>query len=117
MVQCEYKCEEWFHIECLGIKKHQTKNDIKLKCVGCRALYKEDSVGYFFWDSHAKITEYALEELVAEGRGLGVETTEMKKLEILNVKMLEWKAAVKDMLRKVCETSGEDLPALEPPLY
>ena len=74
-------------------------------------------MGYFFWDSHAKITEYAFEELVAEGRGLGVETTEMKKLEILNVKMLEWKAAVKDMLRKVCETSGEDLPALEPPLY
>ena len=40
MVQCEDRCEEWFHIECLGIKKHQTKNDIKLVCVGCRSLYR-----------------------------------------------------------------------------
>ena len=60
MVQCEYRREEWFHIECLGIKKHQTKTDIKLKCVGCRTLYKEESIGHFFWDSHAKVTEYAL---------------------------------------------------------
>lgn len=117
MIQCEYKCQEWFHIECLGIKKHQTKSDIQLKCVGCRSLYKEDSVGYFFWDSHAKLTEYALLELVEEGRSLGVETPEMKKLEILNTKIQGWKAAVKDMLRKVCETNGDDLPALEPPLY
>jgi hypothetical protein len=117
MVQCEDRCEEWFHIECLGIKKHQTKNDLKLACVGCRSLYRHEPLGYFFWDSHAKITEYALEELVAEGRGLGVETAEMKKLEVLYTKMIEWKSAVKDMLRKVCETNGEDLPALEPPLY
>jgi hypothetical protein len=41
----------------------------------------------------------------------------MKKLEILNTKIQGWKAAVKDMLRKVCETNGDDLPALEPPLY
>ena len=60
MIQCEHKCTEWFHIECLGIKKHQTKSDSRWKCVGCKALYKEDSLGYFFWDSHAKITEYAL---------------------------------------------------------
>ena len=40
----------------------------------------------------------------------------MKKLEVLYTKMIEWKSAVKDMLRKVCETNGEDLPALEPPL-
>ncbi len=102
MVQCEDRCEEWFHIECLGIKKHQTKNDIKLICVGCRSLYHHDPLGYFFWDSHSKITEYALEELVAEGRALGVETVEMRKLEILYTKMIEWKSAVKDMLRKVC---------------
>lgn len=80
MIQCEYKCTEWFHIECLGIKKHQTKSDVKWRCVGCKALYKEDSLGYFYWDSHAKITEYALNELVEEGRNLGVDTHELKKL-------------------------------------
>ena len=41
MVQCEHKCEEWFHIECLGIKKHQTKSALQLICIGCRALYKK----------------------------------------------------------------------------
>ncbi len=90
----------------MGIKKHQTKSDVKWRCVGCKALYKEDSQGYFFWDSHAKITEYALIELVEEGRSLGVETHELEKLEILYSKINEWKASVKDMLRKVCETNG-----------
>jgi hypothetical protein len=43
---------------------------------------------------------------------LGVETIEMKKLDILHGKMMDWKANVKDMLRKVCESNGDDLPAL-----
>ena len=66
MMQCEHKCEEWFHIECLGIKKHQTKTE--LRCVGCRALYKEEPSGYFFWDTHAKMTEYALDELFQKAK-------------------------------------------------
>ena len=111
MVQCEDGCEEWFHIECHGIKKHQAKYDIKLVCVGCCSLYRHEPVGYFFWDSHAKITEYALEELVAEGRSLCVETIEIKKLEVLYTKIIEWKSAVKDMLQKVRKTNGEDLPS------
>jgi hypothetical protein len=40
--------------------------------------------------------------LVEEGRGLGVETIEMKKLEILYTKMSQWKYGVKDMLKKIC---------------
>ena len=53
---------------------------MRWKCVGCKALYKEDSVGYFYWDSHAKITDYALTELIEEGRELEVDTQELKKL-------------------------------------
>ena len=26
MVNCE-ECDEWYHIECVGIKKHQAKSD------------------------------------------------------------------------------------------
>jgi hypothetical protein len=91
MIQCEHKCTEWFHIECLGIKKHQTKSDIRWKCVGCKALYKEESLGYFFWDSHSKISYYALKELVEEGRLLEVDTQELKKLEVLYTKVEKWR--------------------------
>ena len=56
-------------------------------------------------------------QLHAEGRLLGVETLELKKFEILWTKMREWKAAVKEILRRVCETTPEQLPNLEIPLY
>jgi hypothetical protein len=46
-----------------------------------------------------------------------VETPEIKKLELLYAKVQSWKTSVKDILRKVCETNGEDLPVLETPLY
>ncbi len=60
MVECE-QCEEWYHIECVGIKKHQAKNDENYLCVGCKSLTEgyEGNYGYF-WDHHQKITEYAL---------------------------------------------------------
>jgi len=32
-------------------------------------------------------------------------------------KIETWKTTVKDMLLKICETNGEDLPALEGALY
>lgn len=58
-----------------------------------------------------------MDELVEEGRSLGVETHELKKLEILYMKTKEWKESVKEMLKKVCETNGDDLHLLEPALY
>ena len=70
-----------------------------------------------FWDTHAKITEHALDQLHQEGQLLGVETIELKKLDIIWGKMVEWKEAVKEMLRRVCDITPEQLPALETPLY
>ena len=37
-------------------------------------------MGNFYWDSHTKISEYALEEIVEEGENLGVQTQQMKKI-------------------------------------
>jgi hypothetical protein len=57
MIGCE-NCEEWFHIECIGIKKHQAKNEEKYLCVACKSLmdeFNEAPLGYF-WDHYSKIS-------------------------------------------------------------
>lgn len=49
------------------------------------------SQGAFYWDYHSKISEYALEEIVSEGKNLGVFTQQLKKVNIVYEKMIEWK--------------------------
>ena len=45
-------------------------------------------MGSFYWDTHHKITEYAFEEIVQEGENLGVFTQQIKKIKIVEEKML-----------------------------
>ena len=37
MMQCE-QCEEWFHTECVGIRKSYVKNVKEYFCVACSKL-------------------------------------------------------------------------------
>lgn len=102
MVQCETKCSEWFHIECIGVKKHQARGDSSCYiCVGCSSLYNLKSQGSFYWDYHSKISEYAMEEIVNEGRNLGVFTQQLKKINTVYEKMLSWKKDANELISNI----------------
>lgn len=120
MLLCEEKnCEEWFHIECIGIKKHQVKQDLLYKCVGCNSLKGEKSLGNFYWDTHSKITQYAFEEIVNEGKNLGVHTQQLKKICTIQERMIQWKEAATKIIDKVMHDSltNTDIKVFEKNLY
>jgi hypothetical protein len=119
MIQCEGKCEEWYHIECIGVKRHQAKGENSYVCVGCSSLYNMKSQGSFFWDYHSKISEYALEEIVSEGRGLGVFTQQFKRINIVYEKMLGWKKAANELITTVLNDDflGKEVSPYRDKLY
>lgn len=73
MVQCE-QCEEWFHTECVGIRKSYVKNVKEYYCVACSKFSgkRMDYQDSFYWESHVKLSEVAFDRLVKEGEELGV---------------------------------------------
>ena len=58
-------------------------------------------MGNFFWDTHSKVSEYAFEEIVKEGENLGVQIQQMKKIKIIEEKMIEWKKSANELIEKV----------------
>ena len=76
-------------------------------------------MGNFYWDSHTKISEYALEEIVEEGENLGVQTQQMKKIKIIEEKMIEWKKNANQLIDKVMANDLHHKPikAYEKELY
>lgn len=72
-------------------------------CVGCSSLYNLKSQGAFYWDYRSKISEYALEEIINEGKKLGVFTQQLKKINIVYDKMVGWKRNVHEVLTNIIQ--------------
>jgi hypothetical protein len=117
MVCCE-ECNEWYHIECVGIKKHQAKSDESYHCVACKSLSNDhDSNFGYFWDHHQKITEYALTEIYEEGKSLQVVIPELTKITLVYNAMLKWKEDTNRLLRKLIQENHINLDQYEEEIY
>lgn len=75
--------------------------------------------GSFFWDYRSKISEYALQEIVEEGKNIGVYTQQLKKIKIVHSKMQNWKTSVYDIIAQILrgELKGKDIREYEEKLY
>ena len=66
------------------MKKHQAKGDTSYICICCNHLYGLKTTGNFYWNYRQKISKYAFEEIVEEGKKLGIHTQQIKKIKVID---------------------------------
>lgn len=62
---------------------------------------RQQSSFSFYWDYKSKISEYALEDIFMEGKNLGVNTQQLKKISLVYNKMQGWKRSVNDIITQI----------------
>ena len=87
--------------------------------MGCSSLYDLKSLGAFYWDYHSKISEYALEEIVSEGKNLGVFTQQLKRINLVYEKMKQWKKNANELITNILRDDflGKEIAHYQKGLY
>ena len=59
------------------------------------------------------MSQYAFEEIVEEGKKLGIHTQQMKKIKVIDDKLTAWKESVSDFLLTVTRDEFNGKPLTE----